>query len=609
MVSVSTPRIQDRTVLKWFCQREIFAHYVNSESYRFRGQRFDPARHLKLLKISLLLNAGRVHIPYAQMQELYVRSKEIQECISIFYDAGLVKFLSPYEDAASFLTSREKLYAGVENKYPVYFGRKIKLIGRPNQVIIGDTTEYIRERFSNAIHDSELKTNMIDIEDVIRLRKNKEFILGATSGEKFGMTYSVFEGKEILPKPAESIFFGDVSWRLFCEKYGQLEQVFPTGYIFDEKIENYAIFPLFDIHVNDAVLKKIRIDHCYDGRLSSDDLVALRFDPHFEDFVYGKMSFILALMMALMESQDKREIPYDRAVALLSAAIGKIPVSTIPLGGAVSGLDAYARILELTSSAKKMIPHFQDSFSKVEVMTPKPLKIVVFTATDKESETFAAIALASGFKPLGTVHIGDQIFGNNYRRGLDVEIIHIQTGMGSAGLHGSQRIAEKALIFSEPHYAVSLGICFCINEKKQSLGDVIFADRISCYEPAGVRNDFIEQRGPKVPVADNIITLAHAMKLTRKGYKLITGHVLSGEKLVDNRVFRDSLLKFESKAVGGEMEGAGIVTACQAAAAKMILIKGICDFAANKTDAAHELAAENAISFFFEFLSDLVKSY
>ncbi len=73
------------------------------------------------------------------------------------------------------------------------------------------------------------------------------------------------------------------------------------------------------------------------------------------------------------------------------------------------------------------------------------------------------------------------------------------------------------------------------------------------------------------------------------------GLVLSGEKLVNDPGFRDSLLEEEPEAIGGEMEGAGLYAATREAKVDWILVKAICDWAdGHKNDNAQTSAARNA---------------
>ncbi len=55
------------------------------------------------------------------------------------------------------------------------------------------------------------------------------------------------------------------------------------------------------------------------------------------------------------------------------------------------------------------------------------------------------------------------------------------------------------------------------------------------------------------------------------------GTLLSGNTLVDNCNYRDSLLRIEPEAIGGEMESVGIQLAADRHKVDWIIVKAICD--------------------------------
>ena len=90
------------------------------------------------------------------------------------------------------------------------------------------------------------------------------------------------------------------------------------------------------------------------------------------------------------------------------------------------------------------------------------------------------------------------------------------------------------------------------------------------------------------------------------GAKVRPGLLLSGEKLIDDKDYRDQLIALQVEAVGGEMEGAGLYVASAEHKIDWIVIKAICDWAdgnksINKTQ-RQKIAAKNAAVFVVESL-------
>jgi nucleoside phosphorylase len=85
---------------------------------------------------------------------------------------------------------------------------------------------------------------------------------------------------------------------------------------------------------------------------------------------------------------------------------------------------------------------------------------------------------------------------------------------------------------------------------------------------------------------------------------LLTGPILSGEKLVDNPAFKLQLFQQFPQAIGGEMEGAGLCAASGRIGVAWILVKSICDWGDGKKHKRHQpLAAAAATSLVHHVLS------
>lgn len=115
----------------------------------------------------------------------------------------------------------------------------------------------------------------------------------------------------------------------------------------------------------------------------------------------------------------------------------------------------------------------------------------------------------------------------------------------------------------------------------------------------------ITARGVRVEASTRLLKMARASVHDWAGH-VDFGLLLSGDKLINNRQFRDALLKLEPEALGGEMEGAGVYAAAQSFHTDWIIIKAICDWADGKKDEhkkeRRDEAARNAVAFTFHVL-------
>lgn len=186
-------------------------------------------------------------------------------------------------------------------------------------------------------------------------------------------------------------------------------------------------------------------------------------------------------------------------------------------------------------------------------------------------------------------------------------ICHVESEMGSLSAGGSLLTIQQAISDWDPKAIIMVGIAFGKDSEKQNIGDVIVADMIIQYESKKISNDKIEYRGPKQPSST---LLLNRFKNYSRGWehntaagiisRLIVGNLLSGEVLIDNKLYRDEILSAFPTAQGGEMEGAGLAASAHSLHRHWIVVKSICDFADgnkshNKTE-NQQTAAVAAIS-------------
>lgn len=179
---------------------------------------------------------------------------------------------------------------------------------------------------------------------------------------------------------------------------------------------------------------------------------------------------------------------------------------------------------------------------------------------------------------------------------------YTESTMGSLGRQGATLTAERAMRELKPKAVFLLGIAFGIDRRKQRLGDVLIAESIFPYDHEKLNRSFSIKRGHAVQCGNIISERFRTRRIDWECYcgsrkvNVEQGLVLSGEKVVNNKKFRDKLVKEFPTAIGGEMEGAGAYAAVSSPI-EVILIKSICDWAdGTKDDDAQPFAAFTAVS-------------
>lgn len=244
--------------------------------------------------------------------------------------------------------------------------------------------------------------------------------------------------------------------------------------------------------------------------------------------------------------------------------------------------------------------------------TLKQTSILIVTVNVKERESLLKYLLPVPERGtiLSTVHDG-----STYRIGRlgNHLVAHVQSGMGSVSQGASTLTVFKALGHIEPKLVIMVGVAFGMKQDKQSLGDILVSKRIINYEIARLNSsDFdITPRGASPDsgpllfnILTNVIDWNHHVTRKRKA-RILPGELLSGEKLVDNKPFREKLEKLFPNAIGGEMEASGLSSACaEKNFTQWIIVKGICDWADGKKNSAFQpKAALASMSLVFHVLS------
>lgn len=237
-------------------------------------------------------------------------------------------------------------------------------------------------------------------------------------------------------------------------------------------------------------------------------------------------------------------------------------------------------------------------------------RVLLFTVTEVESAALRKKVLAV----TGATPVNLPINGFSYRNlGIigDVEIIHQISGMGSGGTTGSQETVGRGIKDIKPMAVIMVGIAFGIDPSKQPIGTILISNQIQQYELQRINNDSsISIRSDKVTASHQLLTWARhtIVDWPTGGACTQVGVILSGDKLIDSRDYRNQIVEAVPESVGGEMEGSGLYVACQTSKTEWLLIKSVCDWAdGNKSTNKSQnqsIAADSAAEFTVRMLQE-----
>ncbi len=232
--------------------------------------------------------------------------------------------------------------------------------------------------------------------------------------------------------------------------------------------------------------------------------------------------------------------------------------------------------------------------------------LLMVTATAVERETLHTyLKPIAGHTRIIKIPTGNQTYfiGTFGKYG----VVHVNCDkMGAASPQASLTTTIEAITFCQPNVVLMVGIAFG-KGGKQKMGDILVSESVLPYEVQRIGKIENTSRGESGQACH--ILLNRVKNLTDWNYTIgnrkpnvLPGLLLSGEKLVENADYKKILLDAHPTALGGEMEGFGVYSACRTnSITHWIIVKSICDWGdGNKSNGKkrnQKIAAETSINF------------
>ncbi len=225
--------------------------------------------------------------------------------------------------------------------------------------------------------------------------------------------------------------------------------------------------------------------------------------------------------------------------------------------------------------------------------------LILLTVNDHETDALLDAFPTEGHETRGKVTytlLGDM---------AGLRLVHTISEMGSGSVGAAQQRSREAIEHWSPVALVAVGIAFGMDETRQSIGDVLVATQVQDYELSRLNDDgTLTPRGDRPHSSDTLTNRLRQTDTTRRRAepdwpKVRFGLLLSGQKLVDNVDYRNSLRAQFGGTIGGEMEAQGVYVSATADKVDWAIVKGICDWGHAKNnaekDAWQKTAARNAV--------------
>ncbi len=176
--------------------------------------------------------------------------------------------------------------------------------------------------------------------------------------------------------------------------------------------------------------------------------------------------------------------------------------------------------------------------------------VLIVTVTKVEAKTVLELFPTATGSAWERRFIGRKIYYSLGKIG-DTSLFMVQSEMGAVGPGAALLTVRNAIDAISPIAVIMVGIAFGVNPSKQQVGDILVSRQIQCYELQKVKRNQRLIRGDRVTASVNLLDKFRSGDNDWHGAQVHFGVILSGEKLIDDKSFRDSLVAFAPEPSGG----------------------------------------------------------
>jgi nucleoside phosphorylase len=564
-------------------ERPIYLHVFDRELRTFtRAQLTDDYVYNVVLTASLLSDCI-----YMANSNLLESSSEFPISVGLVYEmerAFLAKVITTTDNPDEFLEKRKRLYHAVRDRYPMYFDNDIINFPSLPFIVPNSTTEYLRDRM--------LKETEKSISPAF-INKYEAFRDTLSSKDDNAITIDVLN-KHLGFVPPEWRYAANLISESYTVRYinvmnGCLMKHLAYISHFDYLCNNDLYYDCYYPVLYYAILKFFRNENgLYDTKDVVCKIVALRKNQYFQVF----MVILQQSMTALHKLYEKRENdPQNRSFVFMQwrQVVEKylvMPFSQLQefdvelsLEVLIKAKDNLVRDFQLDIDMGK---EFEQQLKRVlyVVATPTELKKVTDYYKDKGVALTAITEESHTYWNLGKIRKN--------------QVYLVKCEMGSKKANASILTIDHAIRFLKPDYIIMVGIGFALKEDKLDLGDVMIASEIQDYGSCKMLDNRIIDRGTRVQADKTLLDRFTNAIVNWDGVPVRFGLVVTNDVLVNDIKYIDELRNRYPDAIGGEMEGCGLLANYQN---PWILVKAVCDYGYHKEDDYQGDAAMNAIEY------------
>ena len=555
--------------------KPIYLHVFDRELRTLMGAQFSDREVCDIVYTGVLATSY-CYIGNSNLAESMADFPNAVRLVGVLEKLGFVKVLTTTISREEFIEGRKRLYHKVKDRYPMYFGNNETLFPSRPQVLKDSTTMVLQANILRKL-DRQVPTPLYKKVDEIRKAINNR--------DDNGITVSILDRMIELDR-IERFHTGLLISENYNKRYldvmgGALLKGLPWISIFDDTDKECFDYFLYNHVMEEAFVRFIKVMSNVEEQGQA--ILNLKENQYFvlcQEMLYNLLSGLNVIKGGNALEQVRWELQ-----SLLK-----------PRLEGLSGLNPEGMLARLYAVKNDLEKKYDISFGHYNMKT-----VLYIVATDKEFERVTDFYKDKGVK-LTHFEIKENVY---YNLGIirNSQVFLIKSGMGAKKPDASILTIKAAAEELKPDYMIMVGIAFGMKEERevdgkikgnQHLGEVMVSAEIEDYGSYKTTEEGITNRGSKVPADPTLLKrFSTAFALWGKT-KIHTGLIVTSDVLVNREEFVDTLKQRFPDAIGGEMEGCGFLANYQQ---RWILVKGICDFGHDKTDAYQDIAAMNAIEF------------
>ena len=523
---------------------------------------------------------------YMSNSNLMESFAEFPQAVSLVYELEKLyqaKILVTSDNPEEFIEKRKKLYQAVKDRYPMYFNDDVIKFPSIPYVLSDSTTEFLRNRML-----SETK----DAVPIIIRDKYDEFRRILSSRDDNGVTINILDKYLNLISP-ESRYAANLISESYTVRYlnvmdGYLMKNVPGLCHFDYLSDGNLFYDCYYPVLENVILKFMRDEN---GNFFNDiayRIATFKSDDYFCLF----MGLLQQTMNSLHEEFERRErnSKSEQYVLLLwRQAVNKYLINPFYQIRELNIRMALQTMIRVKDRIEK------DYNLKIEIESkhiPDMKNVLYVVATPTELKKVADYYKSKGIKLFPITKESHTYWDLGIIRHNHVFLVKCE--MGAKKPNASILTINDAIKYLNPDYIVMVGIAFALKEDKLKIGDVMVATELQDYGSIKKSNGEIIERGLRVAADKTLLDRFTNAIVNWSGADIRFGLMITNDVLIDDKSFVEELRSRFPDAMGGEMEGCGLLANYQT---PWILVKAVCDYGYHKGDEAQVNAALNAIKY------------